>query len=351
MSTGPISSLYAALGMDSAQFESGTKRAQAAWNNLGGNIRSGATQIERSTERMSASMSASARSADLLASSLAGLGVAAIAAQTARLADGYTQFTNRLKTAGLEGEALAATQADLYAVAQKYGVELESLGTLFGRLSGAGKDLGATQDQLLRFTTGVAAALKVQGGSAADSAGALLQLSQALSGTKIQAEEYNSLIDGARPLLQAVANGSDRFKGSVSALTKAVKAGEVTSREFFEAALRGFGSLEAQAEKSAMTIGGSLTVLNNALGRYVGQTDQALSATQRVSGAITGLSANLDTIIPAATALIALVGVRYAAAGASPSSPPRRPRPQPPRATPLPPTWPQQRTRGWPPPA
>lgn len=233
------------------------------------------------------------------------------------LADGYTRFTNQLKLAGLEGTRLSSTQEALFASAQKYGVELEGLGTLYGRISQAGKDLGATQADLLKFTNGVAAAIKVQGASAGAAQGALLQLSQALGGATVRAEEYNSINEGARPILQAVAAGSDRFKGSVTALRAAVIDGTVSSREFYAAFLKGSGDLEEQATKANLTIAASLTVLNNALGRYIGQTDEALSATQRVSQSINLLADNLDTIVPVIGALIVLVGARYVGALAS----------------------------------
>lgn len=234
-------------------------------------------------------------------------------AEVGNLADGYTRFTNQLKVAGLEGDRLAGTQDKLFATAQKYGVELEGLGALYGKLSQSGKELGATSADLLKFTNGVAAGLKVQGGTADSTRGALTQLTQALGGTIVRAEEYNSINEGARPILQAVANGSDRFKGSLSGLRNAVIAGTVTSKEFFAAFLKGSAALEGQATKANLTIAASFTILNNALGRYIGQTDQSLSATQRLSGGLITLANNLDTIIPALGVIVAFIGARYAA--------------------------------------
>ena len=229
------------------------------------------------------------------------------------LADSYTRFTNQLKLAGLEGQALTRTQDALFVSAQKYGVELEGLGTLYGRVSQAGKELGATNEDLLKLTNGVAAAIKVQGAAAPQVAGALLQLSQALGGVNVRAEEYNSINDGARPILQAVANGSDRFKGSVNALRAAVIEGKVSSREFYEAFLKGSGQLEAQATKSNLTIAASLTTLNNALGFYIGRSDDSLSATERAAAGIALLAENINLIVPALGVLIGLVGARYLA--------------------------------------
>ena len=305
------------------QFESETRarldRMDRRFEQLGGGLRQLPGTIGRaraeiatlgnSVVRVESQIRASSAGIrDALFASTAAIGAAFSVNQIRDYADGYTRYTNQLKVAGLEGQALAKTQNDLFAIAQRYGVQLESVGTLYGRLSQGAKELGASQSDLLRFTNGVGAALKVQGGDAAASAGALLQLTQALGGTFVRAEEFNSINEGARPILQAVANGIERFGGSVSKLRNEVIAGTLTSREFFGGFLKGSASLEAQAAKANLTIGASFTVLNNALGKYIGEADQAGGATARVSQAIVALADNLDTIVPALT----IIGVGFA---------------------------------------
>lgn len=221
------------------------------------------------------------------------------------LLDGYTRFTNQLRITGLEGTRLAGVQDQLFNIAQRFGAPLENLGTLYSRAAQAGTALGASQNDLMRFTTGVAAALKVQGGSASETSGALLQLSQLLGTGVVRAEEFNSVNEGARPILQAVANGIDKYRGSVAALRNDVIQGNVTSRAFFEGFLRGSAALEQQAARANFTIGASFTILNNALGRYLGQTDQALSLTARLSQALVLLSQNLNIIVPALAGIAA----------------------------------------------
>ena len=233
--------------------------------------------------------------------------------QIAALADSYTRFTNTLAVNGLEGENLANVQEKLFAIAQRYGVELESLGQLFGRAAQAGQDLGASQAELLQFSEGVSAALKVQGGSAADASGALLQLSQALAGGIVRAEEFNSINEGALPILKAVAANLDGAGGSVAKLRALVLDGKVTSAAFFQAFLAGSEQLKEQAASTTLTIENSFTVLNNALGKYIGEADQSLSATEQISAAIIALSENIDVVAKAIAALSVLLLGRYAA--------------------------------------
>lgn len=263
------------------------------------------TSVEQVENRIRAS--AGGIKAALLGSA-SGLAAAFSADRIKDYADGYTRYTNQLKVAGLEGNNLAKTQNDLFAVAQRNGVELEAVGTLYGKASAAAKELGASNADLLRFTSGVSAALRVQGGSTEAASGALQQLGQLLGSTRVQAEEFNSVADGARPILQAVANNLDGAGGSISKLKGLVNDGKVSNTDFFRAFLKGSTDLEAQAAKANLTIAASFTILNNALGKYIGETDAGLSATARVSSAIITMSQNLDTLIP----VLAIVGTGFA---------------------------------------
>ena len=242
------------------------------------------------------------------------LAAAFSAQQVIQYADAYTGLQNRLKATGLEGEALKRVEDSLYEAANRNGVAVAATAELYQRAAMARENLGASEQDLLKIVSGTSAALKLQGTSATEASGALLQLGQLLGGNKVQAQEYNSLIDQLPVVLEAVAKGSDRWGGSVNKLTKDVKDGKVTVQEWAAAMLKGFGDIEARAGKSTTTVSAALTTLNNELGRYVGQTDSGLSATQRMAEGIEALANNLDRVIPALTVIIGFVGVRYAGA-------------------------------------
>jgi tape measure domain-containing protein len=224
-------------------------------------------------------------------------------------ADTYTRFTNSLRVAGLAGIQLEQVQGRLFEMAQKNGIALEPLGQLYGRLAQSQRELGANSQQLLRFTGGVASALRVAGTDATAAQGALLQLSQAMGAGIVRAEEYNSINEGARPILEAVARGTTAYGGSVAKLREDILKGNVTSREFFDGFLRGSAALEAQAAQAPLTVAQSMTVLQNALTQYIGQTDQGYSITERLGMAIRSLATNIDSVINAVT----ILGTLYAA--------------------------------------
>lgn len=238
---------------------------------------------------------AALRSSTAISAAMGLVSVASLkAAQT--ILDTSTRVENSLRVAGLSGQELKTTYDQLYQSAQRFGVPLEAVSTLYGRLTTSGKELNASQQELMQFTNLVNMSLKVSGQSATEASGALLQLSQALGGGKIQAEEYNSLIDGARPLLQAVAAGLEEAGGSVSKLTRLVKDGKVSSEAFFRAGLAGYSTLEQAASQSSSTIENGFTKIANALVRAAGRFNDATQTSHDLNTALSSLATFIDGV-------------------------------------------------------
>ncbi len=270
----------------------------------------GQKQIVEESKRVESELKGSS---DRIAASLrrvAGIIAAGFSArEVSQMADTYKRFSNQLRVAGVEGAALGQVQDALYASAQRNGVQLESLSTLYGRAAQAASSLGASQEDLLKFTDGVTDALRIQGGDPAAASGALLQLSQALQSGIVRAEEFNSVNEGAFPILQTVAAGSEKYAGSVGKLRAAVVDGKVTSEEFFRAFLNGSQMLEERASKAALTTAQGFTALQNALTVYIGESDQALGASALLGSAIGKMADNIDVLIPALAVVATGLGV------------------------------------------
>lgn len=284
------------------------------------------TAVERRATRSSTALSRIMGGAgnDMVASFRNSLGALAptlaaafSTAQVVKYADAYTGLQNRLKATGLEGEALKRVEDSLYETANRNGVAVAATAELYQRAAMARENLGASEQDLLNIVSGTSAALKLQGTSATEASGALLQLGQLLGGNMVQAQEYNSLIDQLPVVLEAVAKGSDRWGGSVNKLTRDVKDGKVTVQEWSAAMLKGFADIETRAGASTTTVGASLQTLNNQLGRFVGQTDSSLSATQRMAQGIELLANNLDVVATAGGVVVTVVGTRMVIANAA----------------------------------
>lgn len=227
-----------------------------------------------------------------IAAITSGAGIAAAVG----LADTYNRFTNSLKVAGVEGANLATVQGRLFESANRNGVAIESLGQLYGRVTSASKELGVSQNEVLKVTDAVSAAIRVSGRPVSEASGAMLQMAQALGGGTVRAEEFNSMVEGMLPLVQAAAGASTKYGGSVAKMREDVLKGKLSSKEFFDLILAGSASLEAKAAKAPLTVAQSFEALKNKMIEAIGTTNEAWGITDRLSEALAYLGNNLDQV-------------------------------------------------------
>lgn len=211
-------------------------------------------------------------------------------------ADAWTRVTGQLNFTATSTEHLARVQEDVFRIAQSTRGPLGETATLYSRLSASAKDLGASQADIVRVVGIVNKSLVVNSTTTASARGALLQLSQAFGGATIQAQEYNSLIDGARPLLQAAANGIEATGGSVNKLTQLVRDGQISNTEFFQGILKGGATVNEQFTKMGVTVASAMTVIDNSLLALVGRLNENAGATELLANAMLGLSTAIDSI-------------------------------------------------------
>ena len=270
------------------------------------------TQIEASSNAQGRLTSRTTAFGTVARRAFAGIGIVLVIRQLGRLSDEFLTIQNRLRTIIPDQQQLNTTFEELTRIANTTRTELGSVVQLFQRGSLAANELGASQQELLLFTERVGKALAVQGGSAASSSGALLQLSQALGSGIVRAEEFNSILEGAFPIAQAAARGIDGFGGSVSKLRGAIIKGQITSEVFFRGFLKGSEETAAQFEKTSSTIGQAFTVLGNNATVLVGKFNESTGAASAVANAITLFGNNLPAVTDSVLVLSTALLVRYA---------------------------------------
>lgn len=283
-----IGELRAHLGLDSAKFERGVNRVQAKSKDLQSDF-------------------------SRLAAAAGAFGAAFSFGGALSMVDQITSMRNSLLsvtgTVDLANERLE-TLAD---IASRTRSPLEGTAQLFQRVSSAANELGASEADLLRFTENVGLALGATGAGGAAAEGALQQLAQAMAGTNIQAEEFNSILDGAYPLAQAAARGIDEAGGSVGRLRQLVVQGKISSDEFFEGILSQTDELEAAFARTTPTISQSFQVLSDSMAMFLGGMDQASGVSSAISQGILLVADNVDRLAAYAAAAGGVWAGAYAA--------------------------------------
>jgi len=271
--------------------EARTRKFERQLAKANGTANKRATAIENRFKKMNRNLSNTFKNS--LRGALPALGVAVLASEFKQLADANTRIQNALKVTGLEGKALDVVYNNLFASAQKNFVPLESLVDLYSRAALVQNELGVSTKELTEFTDNVALALRVSGKSAAESSGALLQLSQALGSGIVRAEEFNSLLEGAPTIAQAAAAGLREAGGSVAKLRTLVIDGRVSSEAFFRAFEAGAPTLASKVANAEVTASQALTRLRNELTKSVGRFDKATGASKSFSETIASIADNI----------------------------------------------------------
>ena len=164
---------------------------------------------------------------------------------------------------------------------------------LYSRLRIAADQLGSSQAETIRITEIVAKSLAAAGTSSTEASGALLQLAQALNSPKVQAEEFNSLIDGMPNLLKEVEKQLGLTAGS---LKKFVTDGNLTNQLFKDAILGSADAINEQFGAAQDTIATSFTRLNNAFILLVGNFEKSTGFFNSIASVISTLAENMDEL-------------------------------------------------------
>ena len=226
-----------------------------------------------------------------------------------RYADEFTNITNQLRTVTDNTEQLTQATDALFASSNRTRQSFGDTATFYQRVAVSARELGFSQERLLRFSEGVQQAIVLSGASAQTASGALLQLSQAIGANVLRAEEFNSIIEGAPVIIQTLARHLGVATGEVRALSAA---GEITATTIIEAFEAAEEDLAQRFGETVPTIAQSFVVLSNNVTRFVGTLDSATGTSTAISTIIIALANNLDNVGIALAGVATLFGVRLA---------------------------------------
>ncbi|MBZ0489499.1 tape measure protein, partial [Acinetobacter baumannii] len=116
----------------------------------------------------------------------------------------------------------------------------------------------------------------------------------------LRGEELNSVMEQTPALAKAIAKGMGITVGE---LRSVAAEGKITSQEIVKALKNVQDEVDALFAKTDITIGQSLTLLNNEITKFVGEAGKGSGAAQALSGSIQLLANNLNLIADSAFAI------------------------------------------------
>ncbi len=224
----------------------------------------------------------------------------------ASAADNYNLMNARLKLATSSQEEFNTAQTELRRIAIATQAPLESLATLYQRISRPLKEAGRSQKDILAVTEAVATSFRVSGASAQEAENGVIQFAQALGAGALRGDEFNSVAEQAPRLMQALA---DSLNVPIGSLKEMAAQGLLTADVVASALVDQLDVLRAEAESLPETVGGAMTATSDRWNKAVGQAN-----VQPLIDAINSLGDTLsdpvvvDNLVKLASALATLAG-------------------------------------------
>lgn len=197
--------------------------------------------------------------------------------------DTWTQVESSLKLVTSSTADLVVTQQALFKVSQDSRQSYEATASLYSRMARSSRDLGTSQEDLLKITSTVNKALVVSGASASESASAVTQLGQAMASGVLRGDEFNSIAENGSRITQALA---ESLGVSIGELREMASQGKLTSEVLTNSLLDSAEKINDEFGKMGLTIGQALQSFDDNIGKILDRANKG-----------TGIMANLATSI------------------------------------------------------
>jgi tape measure domain-containing protein len=272
--------------------------AQQSLGNLSTHARTAGQQAQAGLAQVRAGVSAFSeqfgRAKTQLVAFLAAFEFAGKVREIVELADAWNLMNARLKLATAGTREFTTAKQALFAIAQRIGVPIAEVTTLYGKLQQAVRMLGGEQQTAFDITEAISQALRISGASANEAQSALLQFGQALSSGVLRGEEFNSVVENSPRLAQALADGLNVPIGRLRAMAEQ---GQLTADVVVKSLLSQKDKLATEYAQLPQSVGQAFTRLQNAFGQWVSKLDESTGMTQKLAAALDWLSKNLDTVM------------------------------------------------------
>jgi len=206
-----------------------------------------------------------------------------------RLADEAASLSGRLRLATKSQQEFTKAQKETFRIAQDTSAEWGSIVALYARLS---QTTSLAQEDILGLTKTISQSFAVSGADSVETANGIRQLSQAIAGGVLRAEEFNTIVDTNGRLVQALADELGIHSGQVR---QYVNDGKVSSEILLRAIRNSAQVMGEEFSRLPLTVAKATQQVRNALLKLVGDTDAAGGASKELAEAIADMARMLES--------------------------------------------------------
>ena len=228
----------------------------------------------------------------------------------AQTADEFNNYEARVRLVSKSNQHAESTFKALMQTANDTGQLFGATAELYTRVYRA-MGSAANGGDLLQFTRTINQGMVISGASAQEASSAIIQLAQGMASGALRGQEFNSVAEQAPVILEMLQKHLGKTRGE---LRKMAEEGQLTTDVIIAAVKGASEEVQAQYDKMPKTIGRAVNELSNAWMQFVGQTDNAVSASAIVAGTISMLAKHLDLLAGVALTVATIFGVRMVSA-------------------------------------
>lgn len=285
-----IASLVAQLSLDSAQFRKELDDTKKRMSDVDRKVKETNDRFKSLEKQMSDSANFIKGT---MVTALGALGVSLSVGKVIGYAESWTTLDNRLKLVSKTNEQLLQSQSAVIQIANDARVPINSTADLYAKLTRAGETLGLTQQRVGVVTETIAKALTIGGGSAQGQEAAITQLNQALSAGVLRGEEFNSIVEQAPRLAQAMADALGVTTGELRGMAQE---GQLTADVVVAALESQSDAIRSEFGQMAPTIGQSVTLIENSMIQMIGRMDSATGLSKSLANVMASLAGQIGAV-------------------------------------------------------
>lgn len=207
-----------------------------------------------------------------------------------QLADNINLLQSRIALYTKSQQEANAVFDQLVSVSNRAGVSVQDTAASFARFASAGKDIGVSNDQVIKLITNLQTMARVSGASSQESSAAIYQLSQSFASGRLQGDEFRSVSEQLPVVLDAL---SKKLGVTRAELRQMATDGKLNQDVLLMLA-GNFEDLDAQAAKLPRTVAQASEALMNNLGVAADALNDKLGISQGLAKSIDGVSQALD---------------------------------------------------------
>ncbi|AXH72163.1 MAG: tape measure [Siphoviridae sp. ctdc_1] len=207
-----------------------------------------------------------------------------------QVADNINLLQSRIALYTRSQQEANAVFDQLVSVSNRAGVSVQDTASSFARFASAGKDIGVSNDQVIKLITNLQTMARVSGASSQEASAAIYQLSQSFASGRLQGDEFRSVSEQLPVVLDAL---SKKLGVTRAELRQMATDGKLNQDVLLMLA-GNFEDLDAQAAKLPRTVAQASEALMNNLGVAADALNDKLGISQGLAKSIDGISQALE---------------------------------------------------------